>query len=357
MPQVSSRTLSSSAARNGVLRAVAASLSPALLLLSGCGGTLLSVPNATPAPEAKAVSAGPQLGYAWKSDDQTLLPILGIAGSSLVGESVVSAGTYTAAGTSAISGIGLLVGEGGQVYRMTLPTGTPEQLGISTTSAAKFRFAPSGGAAVVYVPGAQAATLVSGLNRTIPQIRQISVASPLLDLTVSDSGTVVALLQGSPGASVALLSASGSSQTLASVGRPGGLSFVGAGEDLLVADSAANALTLIHTVSSAPSVQQIPSGGLLKSPVAVGAARSGRWAVVANSGDFNVVRIDLTGASAPQRIACPLQPTQAEPLAGNGTFRFTPVGSSPAWIADVTAANPSMLFIPALPAVSTAAGS
>jgi hypothetical protein len=68
---------------------------------------------------------------------------------------------------------------------------------------------------------------------------------------------------------------------------------------------------------------------------------------VANSGDASVVQVDLTGAAGPQRIACACQPAVVEQLSGNGVFRFTEIGSTPTWIADITGASPSMMFIPA----------
>jgi hypothetical protein len=157
----------------------------------------------------------------------------------------------------------------------------------------------------------------------------------------------VALLKSASGGSLTLLTAAGGPQLLATLNGAGGMAFVGTGDDLLAADSGSNTLTLIKAVSTAPSPSQIPTSNLLKTPVAVGAALRGRWAVVANGGEASVVQVDLTGAVGPQRIACACQPALVEQLSGNGIFRFTDVGATPTWIADITAPSPSMLFIPA----------
>src|ERR1700677_2749253 len=92
----------------------------ATLMLCGCGSGVQEVASSTSATvPPTAIPQGPQLGYGWKADDQTLRPFLGILGSSQIGESVVPAAAYVAAGSSAISSLALLVGADGRVYTMS----------------------------------------------------------------------------------------------------------------------------------------------------------------------------------------------------------------------------------------------
>lgn len=316
----------------------------AMLALWGCGsGVKLS--DSTPSSPS-AVQAGPQLGYAWKSQDQTLRPILGVPGSSQTGTSVVPATSFIAGASSSAAATALLIGTDQQVYRMALPSGTPAQINLVAPAGAKIRFSPSGVVALVYVPGSLSASVVTNLV-SAPQAKQLTVTAPLLDIAASDAGTVVALLKSASGGSLDLLTAGGGQQPLATLNGAGGMAFVGTSDDLLAADSGSNTLSLIRAVSTAASLSQIPTSNLLKSPVAVGTARNGRWVVVANGGEASVVQVDLTGAASPQRIACACQPAVVEQLSGNGVFRFTEIGSTPTWIADITNASPSMLFIPA----------
>ena len=293
-----------------------------------------------------AVSIGPQLGYAWRPDDKTLRPLLGVPGSSQVGASLTTPGEFVAGSASAASSIALLIGTDGQLYRMTVPNGSPAQVGTSAAAGAKIRFSPDGTAAVVYMPGAQSATVVTSLATT-PSARVVGASAAILEAAPSDAGTVAALLQAGSGATVSVLTASGAASSVLSLRGAGDLSFVGSGDTLLAADSAANTLTQIADVSTSPAATAVATAGLLKSPVAVGAAHGGRWAVVANSGESSVVRIDLTGGTPPQRIPVAAQPTMVEPLSGTGVFRFTDVGSSAAWMGDMAASTPSVLFIPA----------
>jgi hypothetical protein len=240
----------------------------------------------------------------------------------------------------------LLIGTDQQVSLMSLPNGTPTPLNLTAPAGAKIRFSPSGVVALVYAPGSLTATVLTSLA-TGPQVQQLSVTAPLLDMAANDAGAVVALLKGANGGTLDLLNGAGGQQQLTTLNGAGGLVFIGAGDDLLAADSASNTLTLIRAVSTAPAASQIPTSNLLKAPVAVGAALSGRWAVVANGGEASVVQVDLTGTVSPQRIVCPSPPTVAEQLRGSGVFRFSEIGNNPAWIADVTQPSPAMLFFPA----------
>jgi hypothetical protein len=320
----------------------------ALSGLCGCsaGFVLLGSGGGTSTP-ATAISNGPQLGYAWYAQDQTLRPILGVPGSTQFGESVVTAGTYVMGASSSAANLALLVGADEKVYRMSLPNGTATQVGASASAGSVIRFSPTGASAAVYVPGSMAVTLVTGV-KTTPVVKQMTVTAPVLEATASDAGTVAAVLQGARGASVTVVSGTGARQ-IAVVNGDGGIGFAGIGEDLLVADSSANSLSLIKTASTNPTPVSLGTAGLLKTPVAVGASLSGRFVVVANSGESSVVRVDTTGTIAAQKVVCPAQPTVVAQLAGNGVFRFNDLGAASVWLADVTAASPSMLFIPALP--------
>ena len=330
----------------------ALSFSGALALsLSGCGGGLISIPAGSASgtsTAAIAVKAGPQLGYLWDSGDQTLRPILGMPGASQIGESVVPAGTYTQAAGSPSSAVALLVSSDQKLYRMSLPSGTPAPLDVNAAAGAALRFSPSGISAAVFVPGSAAVTVLTGLTAT-PQTRIVSPGGPIMDLAISDHGTVAAVLQSSSGDALVSVSLNSAPQPLLRLEAPGGLSFVGASDDLLAADAAASTLSLIRAVSTAPTVTPVSSATLLQAPVAVGASFDGRWAVVANGGESSVVRFDLSGATPPLRLVCPIQPTTAAQLAGVGTFRFTPGGNAPGWVADITAPQPTMMFVPALP--------
>ena len=325
-----------------------------LVSLSGCGNGvgLNATQQATPStPVASAL--GPQLGYLWMSSDQTLRPILGIAGSSQVGQSVVPAAAYASAEASATASIAILQAADGSLDLMTLPSGSASSLGFSLPAGAKLRLSPSGLSALAFTPGSTSASLITGLPST-PKVQSISASAALADAAVSDTGA--AALESTHSLSVVLLN--GSPVTLASIGAPGGLSFLptrsGSHDDLLFADAVANTLTLIRSTTSSPSWQTISATGLLQSPSAVGVSGSGRWALAVNSGSQTAVRVDLSSLAA-TTVACACQPTLAEPLADDGAFRITSLTSGPNWVVNAALTTPKTLFIPALPSSTNAA--
>ncbi len=320
-------------------------------LLSGCGGgirTALTTPGAsTPStPTAAANNTGPQLGYVWSDKAQTLRPVLGVPGSSLLGDSVVPAGVYVKAATSALSRLALLEETDGALNLMTLPSGQPSRLSATIAAGAELRFSPSGVDAIAYLPGASEVVLLTSLATT-PHISTVPFPSAIAEATVSDSGTIASALTQGAGATIRTITLSGASFSAGSVVALGGLAFVGSTENLLLADSAQNSLILIQNSSSAPAPVLLGSASLLKAPQGIAATHDGHWAILSNSGDTNIVRVDLTSNSAPQVFACACQPATVAPLSGLGVFRITTADTGPAWIFDAAASTPRALFIPA----------
>ena len=320
-----------------------------LVSLAGCGGAIQSlVPPAATSPVSSpaAVKSGPQLGYVWSERARTLRPVLGIAGSAQLGQTLVDGDVYTAGAASNLSGLALLEESDGTLDLMALPGGQPARLNATAAPGASLRFAPSGLAAVAFVPGTNTVTLLTGLP-TSPKSATITLGQPISDAAVSDAGSIAAASVAAGSTTVRTVTAAGVTHVAATIGALGGLAFAGSGEDLVVADATANTVTLVHASTSAPSPLLLPDAGLLKTPVALGTSRDGRWAVVANGAEPSVVRIDVTARTAPQRFLCDCQPALVAPLSGTGVFRLTSADSGPAWIFDAAASTPRVLFIPA----------
>ncbi|HEY0784836.1 MAG TPA: hypothetical protein VGD62_03135 [Acidobacteriaceae bacterium] len=325
-------------------------------LLSGCGVDS----NAGRTGAAVAAAQGPQLGYLWSPEERSLRPILGVPGASQIGQSVVPPGVYV---NAAVAASLALLEEPAGFDLMTLPSGAPVRLAVPApgTATAQIRLSPGGTSAALFVPGATTMTVVTGLSAApaasqpgkANQIQNLTAAAPIEDAAVSDAGSAAVLTQQAGGMALAVLSASGRSTGTVVLKADGGLQFVGASDDLLVADAAANTLTLVRDASTLPAAALVATGTLLKAPLAVAASSAGRWAVVANSAEASVVRVDLTGQTQAQRVVCACKPTTAVALGSDGYFRVTtptnaPGASTPAWMVDATAATPRMLFIPAL---------
>lgn len=324
-----------------ILGVAISSLGAGICVFTGCGSNLT---GANTSSASAAVSNGPQLGYLWYAADDTLRPILGVPGSSQFGQPVTPAGLYVNGAASMRSSIALLQSANGTISTMTVPQGSAEVISGATVSGnAQIVFSPSGLNAVLYKPGAGSVLLITGLNTT-PQIQPLAAPNNFLAATVSDTAQV-AVASGSGPLSVALLS--GNTGSLAALSGFGGFRFLPGGSDLLLADSATGVVTVVRNTTSAPVAQTFTATSI-KTPLAVSGSVDGHWAVVANSADQSVVRLDLTGATAPLRIACACQPSQLTTLSGNAVFSLNAPGTTANWVVDACAVTPRTVFIPAM---------
>ena len=318
-------------------------LGAACCALAGCGLGVQSAPSSSSAAPS-AISTGPQLGYLWNTADSSLRPILGVPGASQVGQPVTASGLYVTGAASARSSIALLQESDGSLDTMSLPSGAVQRIGGATAPTnSQIVLSPSGQTAILFAPGAATLTLITGLN-TMPQPQTLATPGSLVSAAVSDTAQVAAV-SGSGQLSVALLT--GNKNSIASLSGLGFLGFLPGSDDLLVADSSTSTVTLIRHSSTAPAPQAFTSSNI-QSPIAVAASQDGQWAIVANSADQSVVRLDLTGATAPLRIACACQPSQLAAFDGNAVFRLTAPGAGPTWLVDASASTPQTLFIPAV---------
>ncbi len=313
------------------------------LSLTGCGsGVANLLPGAGGGTPAAGVPSGPVLGYVFSATDGTLRALLGVKGSSQVSASIVPAGTYVAGDTSTASSTALLEDATGALFAFNLPSAQPLRVAGGLPANAQIAFSASGKTAIAY--SSSSIALITGLPSS-PQVKTIAVpsGSAVSAVIVSDAGTIVM----ASGAAIGTLSTSGSFSRLLTVGAAGGFSFLPGTDDLLIADSAANTVSLLRTISTSPTSQPLNVAGLNK-PVAVAASKDGKWAIVANGGDAGVLRVDLTSGTAAIKTLCSCQPSQLSSLSGGSVFRLNALYAGPLWTVDVASATPQMLFVPAI---------
>ncbi len=317
-------------------------LSP--LLWTGCGSGVHAVEGGS-ASQPVAVSAGPQLGYVWRADDQTLRPILGVPGSAQIGAGVTSAGLYIAGMATPNGQTALLAGSDGSIYRKALPDGAATALNVSIGTDALIRISPSGKQAVVYSPSSGQAATISDVSAAAPQ--KVALPQNALDVTISDAGSIALAIPAGGAVQANVIDGAGQSHRSASVGAFGGFVFLSGVDDLLIADASTNTLTRVHGAASSPSSETLQTAGLLHTPVAVGGSSNGQWALVANKDNGSVVRVGIT-ASGAQSFLCDCNPTAVQPVLGGSTFRVTDRTDLPLWVMDVSAAQPHLTFVPGL---------
>jgi hypothetical protein len=324
----------------------------AALSIAGCGASVgrSSVPGASSLAQPAVVETAPVAGYLWSNGDQTLRPILGIPGASQLGASLVPAGEYVAGAASPVTRAALLIDSSGSLNALQLPSGAPSILSTGYSGAAQVRFAPAGTAAVVFSPAAASLLVITGLP-SAPVTRTLPASPALVDAAIGDTGTVLTAATTAAGVTIAVAPGG---KALTTVSKFGGLAFVPGADSAVVVDNAAHSVRLWTAISAAPTQVAFPAPAI-QDAVGAGISRDGRWAVVANGGDTNVVRVDLTGLAAPSASPCLCQPSGVDALAGNAVFRVSQPAASaapasaltPAWTVDASPAQPRLLFIPA----------
>lgn len=327
-----------------------------LFSLCGCGAGVRSTGTAGIPAALLTVSAAPNLGYAWSQGDRTLRPISGIPGAAQFGQSVVPAGTYDSAAADPTGKYAILLGEDQSLYYMALPSGSPVLLSAKAAEKSRIVFAPLGGFALVFAPGASNGTVLTSSSAP-PQTRSTQYAGPLRDAAISDTGSVAAALTSAEGISVQVSPATGQANSIAaSLKGIGGMAFVAGTDDLLLGDAPGNRLLRIHAASTSPGITTVPTGGLLKTPISIGTSRTAHWAVIANGAEQSAVRVDLSGAAVAQLSTCHCQPTTVAQLNGDGAFRLTALQDGPVWIGDASRATFPVLFVPGIPGQAPVGG-
>ncbi len=339
----------------GIVPALVAALS---LMVAGCGTDIhssSSSPSGTIQPQSQP-PVGPMLGYVWDSSSQSLHPIQGVAGASIVGVATVSGPGFIASATSGISGMAMFLDAKGGVFQSPL-TGGPMTKVASAPGAMSLVLSNSGNNAVVTgkdVSGVSTVSVISGLPQS-PAVRSLNLASgaSVLGAAASDTGTAAVATGSGPGnISVVAFVAQGAGAQVATAQAFGGLQFVPNSDELVVADGASGIVTAISHVNTAPSSAVLAAPGGIAAPVALDITPNGRWVVAANhSGD--VLLLDLTGVNAATSVHCSCAPSQVLALNGSTsstgtTVRLVTAGGGPLWIVDASATSPRVQFVPAI---------
>jgi hypothetical protein len=322
-----------------------------MLLISGCGTsvspTSVAGPPASNQTPAGAAS-GPTLGYVWSAADSTLRPLAGVPGAAVVGSSIVAAGKYTAGAASARLQLALLEDASGGVWLKPL-SGTPQQIASGQPQALRFSFAATSDSAVAYAPGAPGILSLETLS-TQARVAKIAAPSGLVSAAISDNGALAI----ATATSLAVSASGGAFGSPVTLGKFGGMSFLAAGSDLVYADAASNT---VSRVSGAVTTVIASAKDGVSTPSSVAATVDQHWVAVLNQADGSLLRIDLTGAQAAQRLTCACTPTGLDPLAGNGVFALSAARlSSPIWALDAGTTAARTFFVPALQGQATAGG-
>ena len=135
------------------------------------------------------------------------------------------------------------------------------------------------------------------------------------------------------------------------------MTFLPGQDTAVLADLSAGTVTVVTQVSSSPGfVQAATAQSGVSQPLAVASSGDGRFIFVANGGGAPILRIDLSGASAPLKISCSCTPSELLPLAGRAIFQLNEASTGTVFALDGDAVSPRTIFIPTDKSTMPAAG-
>lgn len=313
------------------------------IVQSACShsGAASSTSNATAAQPGAAVA-----GYIFDSRLQGIRPVTGTLGAAHLegplGSVSLSAATPCPSGT-----FGLGSDSAGGIYSIALPSGQPTRLSEPVSKDQRILLSPFCTHALVFSQSTGVALLVAGLPAS-PQIQSFRLPAGVAGAAIGDTGTLL-YGQNKPDGSISLqiISSATSPSAIGSVQKLGGLAFVTDSDSAVIADSAANTISIGRQLSSAPTFTTLATATQgVTTPRAVAASADGHYAFVVNGAANTLLRIDLESHTGLVSVGCHCQATELLPLTGNASFQLTDPSAGTIFALQGDGASPRILFIP-----------
>jgi hypothetical protein len=332
------------------------------VLLAGWGMTALS------AQGQQANIAGPITGYVFDASAQSVRPVLGVPGASLLGAPVdfgfpISAAVMaprqdTAFVTTADGALHLFALNAAGPAELTvngLPAGSsnPVSIGQSSTASRSSRrpvrpsslnqvvFSPSGTAAALY--DKESIQVISGLPGAPTIAGSFHVGSAPDSFAVSDDAVVLLI---SANQSVRLIGSFADLGDLMDTTHNALLAFAPGTHDAAITDPAGAGVVLYHDLTGADTSQVLaPVNANISAASATAFSADGKSLLLASASRQSITALDVSAGSS-NVIACSCSPTSLARM-GN-VFRLNELTSAPLWLLNPQAAQPQVLFVPAL---------
>jgi hypothetical protein len=342
-----------------VLRAIV--FAAAVFHMAACGSTRMSTSapaGGVPVTASSNAASGPLLGAWWDASHNGLRTVYGVVGAAHQGLPVYTGGSYRGGAACMQKNLALLTTTSGSVISVALPQGEPQEVSGTGIPKASIVFSPSCTTSLIFAPGGSAGLLVQGLLSN-PTTTPVNFPTGNSAAAVADSGSILIAVSAANGASSIqfLASGMGSFQPVDALGKFGGMAFLPGADTALLADASANTVVEASHLSSTVSLTSLASAADgVSQPTAVAISADGYLAAIANSNGSSVLRLDLSGKSAPIKTICHCSPTELVPLAGNFAFRLNEPGSGTVWAFDGNGSLPRVVFIPTDQAATTGHG-
>ena len=297
---------------------------------------------ACPLAAADARLAGPVSGFFFDAGSHSLRPMIGVPGSSWLGDPLAAELDYAA---MAPNGKAALAARAGRLY---LVAGLDRfelqwnELGAALEGLDRIAWSADSSAAVVANSATGRLQRWSKLNTAPESADPLELAGRLLALVLDETGgTAVA---GVADSGVYLLTA-GSVRQISRMVQPVSLAL--AGNDLYVANRAASEILAIRDYTSGGDATLFANESMgVQDPVGVALSADGKSLVVASAAGKSLSLFDLTAAATPRKLDLDFMPSRIDRFAGAALYVLNDGGAEPFQLLDSgTAMN--VYFVPA----------
>jgi hypothetical protein len=319
-----------------------------------CLSGLVGLVSAAGSVEAQVSTIiGPSLGYTPDSRGVVISPIVGVAGASLLADSLTLNAGIRQAIVSPKHNYALAIGNTNNqavvidLTSVDLPVipidgaqGPPDLLAVS----------PAGSTAAVFYAGSGAIQVIQGLPgspRVTSQFDASRISGAATLLSISDDGTVaIVKFADADGPSLWALNASGSVSRLA-VDQPSAVAFFVNRTDAIVSDDATRSARLLMDAGGAAT--QIPLASNLDGMngffSSLASSDDGGRVFLADASSQSVAVVDVQTGQAVV-LSCGCKPEGFYRLNGNSIFRLNAASANLIMVLDASGPNPRLVVIP-----------
>lgn len=287
---------------------------------------------------------GPMLGYVWDARQESIRPVLGIAGSSTLGRSVTLNFAVKQASVSPNQDFALAVGGDNRMpYLIDLRAvdAVARPIDGLPANAERVVLSSRGTAAAVIYSDPRRVYVLTGLplNPSVARQAELSAEGVPASAAVSDDGAVVAAAYPEAKA-LAIIDGNGNVVRLPDPLEVRSLAFLENSSELLAATDrgvlriAANSVAGV--LYDSPSVK------------AVSSSSDGRRVLIADGDNASVIEVVLDSGERRQ-ADCPCVLSAVSRMSP-GIFRLNEVSSAPLWLVEVLDSGLRTIFVPPDPA-------
>jgi hypothetical protein len=314
------------------------------------------------AAQSTGVIDGYTLGFVFDSRTSGLRPLVGIPGAAMLGSQLDAGFPIRQAYVSPRQNYAVALGDKGAVLASFVSTIDPPAmapLGFDAGAATVVALSPNGSAGAFYGATEAVIRIVTGLPGTPAIARSVPVSgiSGIIRLLAisNDAAQLVAVADTDNAGSLIRIDADGGTLTLANPAHASALQFIADSHDLLIADDAADTVSVVQDVAGSAVLQPLASAlDGIAGPIGLNVSLDGKQIIVANGRAGNILVLRANGVAGGPPLgpySCPCNLSELGRLNGNSVFVLNDVSDSgPLWIFDGDSATPRVVFIPAVDA-------